>query len=398
MHAPDLATPLAAPTSTARIFDRFLAVCAERPEATAIVHPRGAWTYAQLERASRALAAQLLAMPGDDRVVALYSRRSGELVVAMLACLRAGLTFAVLDAAYPVERVQLLLDVLHPGRFVAIGPVEESAPLKLPSSVMRLETVDALLHGEASQLDQVGADAIAYLLFTSGTTGVPKCIATPHTPLVHFIDWYERTFDVDARCRFSMLSGLGHDPILRDVFVPLSTGAELHIPSPASVLDPALLYGWLAEHRITHAHVTPQLSRILCAGRRDRETLASLRFVFSGGDALRSKQATDIIAAAPGARVVNFYGATETPQAMSFHVFDPQHRQGRGSDRPRHRRRPAPRARRCARARGRRRARPDRDPHPVSLRRLPRRRRAHEQEVRGQSARVRPDRPLLPDR
>jgi amino acid adenylation domain-containing protein len=318
-----LAAPLAAPASTARIFDRFLAACAERPDATAIVHPRGSWTYAQLERASRALAGQLLAMPGDDQVVALYSRRSGELVVAMLACLRAGLTFAVLDAAYPVERVQLLLDVLHPGRFVALGTDEGVLPqLKITGSVMRLDDVDALEPTDAT-LDQAGADAIAYLLFTSGTTGVPKCIATPHTPLVHFVDWYERTFAVDGRCRFSMLSGLGHDPVLRDVFVPLSAGAELHIPPQASVLDPTLLYGWLAEHRITHAHVTPQLSRIVCAGRRDRGPLSSLRFVFSGGDALRTKQATDVIAAAPDARVVNFYGATETPQAMGYHVFDP---------------------------------------------------------------------------
>jgi amino acid adenylation domain-containing protein len=326
----DLSTPLAAPSSTARIFDRFLAVCAERPEATAIVHPGGSWTYAQLDRASRALAGQLLARPAADNVVALYGRRSGELVVAMLACLRAGLTFAVLDAGYPVERLQLLLEVLRPGRFVAIGAAGDNEPvlarLTLPPSVMHLERID--LDGPpAGALDEVGADAIAYLLFTSGTTGVPKCIATPHTPLVHFIDWYARTFAVDARCRFSMLSGLGHDPVLRDVFVPLSTGAELHIPSQASVLDPTALYGWLAEHRISHAHVTPQLARIVCAGRRERDPLP-LRFVFSGGDALRTRQANDLLAVAPSVRVVNFYGATETPQAMGYHVFDPSQDSG----------------------------------------------------------------------
>lgn len=322
----DLARPLPATQVGARIFDRFLVACRERADATAIVSPHGAWTYAEVDRATRALAVKLRALPGHDDVVALYSKRSAELVVAMLACARAGLTFAVLDAAYPIERIQLLLGVLKPGRLLAIGE-DAITEVSLPSSVVRMdpkevrslrtETVDA------DGLDAAKPEAIAYLLFTSGTTGVPKCIATAHTPLVHFIAWYERQFAVDPTCKFSMLSGLGHDPVLRDVFVPLSTGAELHVPAQEAVLDPSRLYGWFADQQITHAHVTPQLSRILCAGKR-AQPLSALRYVFSGGDLLRSKQAAEIIACAPSAKVVNFYGSTETPQAMAFHVFDPK--------------------------------------------------------------------------
>ncbi|MEO8698602.1 MAG: AMP-binding protein [Kofleriaceae bacterium] len=318
---PRLDRPLADRVVEPRIFDRFLAVCREHPTATAIVHPGGSWTYAQVEVASRAVAAKLLALPAAGDVVALYSRRSGELVIAMLACARAGLTFAVLDAAYPIERIQLQLGVLKPDRFVAIGGVDV-AGLPVPAGMLVLDGIDALAPVN-DKIDGAGA-AIAYLLFTSGTTGVPKCIATSHAPLVHFIGWYEKAFAVDAGCRFSMLSGLGHDPVLRDVFVPLSTGAELHVPPAATVLDPAKLYGWFAEAKITHAHVTPQLSRILCAGRRDASALKALRFVFSGGDTLRSKQATEVIGLAPAVKVVNFYGSTETPQAMGYHVFDPR--------------------------------------------------------------------------
>jgi amino acid adenylation domain-containing protein len=328
---PRLDAPLAGPRTDARIFDRFLAACRERPDATAIVHARGRWTYAQVERASRALAFELLALRADDDVVALYARRSGDLVVGMLACLRAGLTFAVLDAAYPAERLAQLLDVAKPGRLVAIGAGAEDervlARLPLPAAVLRLDAraMDGLLRRDVTndgRLDGVSASAIAYLLFTSGTTGVPRCIETAHAPLVHFVDWYARSFAVDGHSRFSMLSGLGHDPVLRDVFVPLSTGAELHVPAQASLLEPEKLHGWMAEAGVTHAHVTPQLCRILCAGRRPGRALAALRFVFSGGDSLRTRQAQDVIASAPGARVVNFYGSTETPQAMGHHVFD----------------------------------------------------------------------------
>jgi len=316
--------PLPAKQIGPRIFDRFLAACRARPNEPAIVHGGGVWTYAEVDRASRALAIELLAMPGHDDIVALYSRRCGELVIAMLGCARAGLTFAVLDAAYPLDRIQVMLGVLKPGRFVSVGEAEDTvARLALPPSVLQLARVDLAELAPDGRLDAAKPDAIAYVLFTSGTTGVPKCIVTAHTPLVHFVDWYEKTFAVDPTCHFSMLSGLGHDPVLRDIFVPLSTGASLHIPRPATVLDPVKLHTWFAEQAITHAHVTPQLSRILCAGRRG-STLPTLRFLCSGGDLLRSKQANEIVAAAPAAKVVNFYGSTETPQAMAFHVFDPR--------------------------------------------------------------------------
>ncbi len=323
---------MAGPATSARIFDRFLAACRARPRATAIVHAGGEWTYDQVERASRALAAQLLAAPAPNEIVALYSRRAPELVVGMLACLRAGLTFAVLDAAYPRERLEQLLAVASPGRLVTFALTRDDeavlAALRVPDVVLRVdgEAVAALLRSDAGAvpgLDEAVATSIAYLFFTSGTTGVPKCIRTAHSPLVHFIDWYAKAFAVDAERRFSMLSGLGHDPVLRDVFVPLSTGAQLHVPLPATLLDPAKLYAWMADAGLTHAHVTPQLCRVICSGRREQAPLEALAFVFSGGDVLRRKQVADVLAAAPRARVVNFYGATETPQAMGHHVYDP---------------------------------------------------------------------------
>src|ERR1051325_5345892 len=236
---PSLDEPLPELVVGPRIFDRFLVAASVHPDAIAVVHSRGSWTYRQVEAASRALAAQLLALPGDSDVVALYTRRSGELVVAMLACARAGLTFALLDASYPIARTELQLSVLGASRFVAIGAADELAPalaqLTLPASPLRLDeaAMSALLaSGSAAHDDRIDAgrpDAVAYLLFTSGTTGTPKCIATSHTPLVHFVDWYEQQFAVGPGSRFSLLTGVGHDPVLRDVFVPLSTGAAVHV-------------------------------------------------------------------------------------------------------------------------------------------------------------------------
>ncbi|MEI6871305.1 MAG: non-ribosomal peptide synthetase [Verrucomicrobiota bacterium] len=310
------------------------------PSAIALVHNNGSWSYQQLERGSRALALEILSRAAPNEVVAIVALRSPELVLGMLACLRAGLTFTVLDPSYPEERRKQLRALASPGRLLTFHcaaaenlmgtetpAVDSSAAVTAPVCFhFEKDRVEALLESDSlptPNIDAVNADEIAYLLFTSGTTGSPKCIKTSHHPLVHFVGWYAKAFPVDSTCRFSMLSGVGHDPVLRDIFIPLSFGAELHIPPTGALQDPPALYTWLMEAAVSHMHITPQMGRILCSGRRGREALRELRFILSGGDMLRRKLVFELHEVAPLAKVVNFYGATETPQAMGFHLFDP---------------------------------------------------------------------------
>ncbi|WP_313760510.1 AMP-binding protein [Rhizobium sp.] len=125
-----------------------------------------------------------------------------------------------------------------------------------------------------------------------------------------------------------MLSGLSHDPIMRDVFVPLLTGGELHIPRQEILLKPDQLAFWLAESRIEYAHLTPQMVGLLSAVRGTNVALNDLRYVFCGGDVLLPSHAECLRAIAPNATLVNFYGTSETPQAMAYQII------GTGLDAP----------------------------------------------------------------
>ena len=305
----------------------FMDMARLRPEAPAICSGELTISYAQLRSMSCNLSRKIAEMQsGTGGVVGIYGTRSAELVVAVLASIHSGCTFAILDAAYPADRLQKQVAVIGADLIIGVqaGLTELEAVFSTVPNVPRLALGSLDLHRpvDADAVPAQPPSPIAYLLFTSGTTGMPKCIKTGHAPLQHFVEFYAQAFQPAAGERFSMLSGVGHDPFLRDVFVPLGTGGQIHIPQEADIRNPGRLFAWLAAHGIGFVHATPQLLKLMCAGQGSAEPLQDLKYFFSGGDVLLSAHVSALARAAPRAKVVNFYGASETPQAMGFHVVE----------------------------------------------------------------------------
>lgn len=265
----------------------------------------------------------------NSQVVAIHGNRNAGLIVAVLSVIRSGLTFAVLDASYPRERLRHMATLIRPALIIGddeTNPLWRSIFEGIDSPFLSMDSGGTARVGNppaasipSHELDQKCAE-FAYLLFTSGTTGVPKCIATRHAPLRHFIAWYCETFKPDTTDRFSLLSGLGHDPVLRDIFVPLSIGAEIRIPPQAAIANPKSLFQWIRDSGISFMHGTPPLFKVIGAGAQESGGSShALRFIFASGDQLHRSHTDQIHRFAPKAQVVNFYGTTETPQAMAFH-------------------------------------------------------------------------------
>ena len=236
------------------------------------------------------------------------------------------LAFTVADAAYPAARVDQIIRTLDPAFVLLCG--DASVDLKHEATVIRIPELpdDALqaFVGDRPNLPDVDPDRPAYITFTSGSTGEPKGVVTHHAPLVHFIQWHARLHGFTQDDCFSLLSGLGHDPVYRDVFTPLSIGAKVVCPAQSTVIDPAALATWIQDNRISVIHLTPPLGKLIETGAKLAGlTLDALRYFFWGGDALSKALYQQIRLIAPGAVSVNFYGTTETPQAMGFHRIDP---------------------------------------------------------------------------
>ncbi len=277
-------------------------------------------SYSELWASVQSLATRLVnngVREGD--VVAVYTNRSYRLPLAMLAILQAGASFTVLDPAYPADRLLKIIDLAKPVLALTISADAVPAELAERFSALPKGTLECVrstdLRGSTVEFPAYDPERVAYVAFTSGTTGEPKGIVGSFNPVAHFVEWHAHNVAMGPDDSVSMLSGLAHDPLLRDIFTPLFVGATLVIPAPMDMLEPQRLLNWFKTEKISVSHMTPNLWQMLMqAG--SSISLPDLRVVAFGGDRLTSQVAESVLDASQHMRVLNFYGATETPQAM----------------------------------------------------------------------------------
>ncbi|HRV96618.1 MAG TPA: AMP-binding protein, partial [Anaerolineae bacterium] len=144
-----------------------------------------------------------------------------------------------------------------------------------------------------------------------------------HGPLSHFLPWQTEAFNLSADDHFSMLSGLAHDPLQRDIFTALWVGATIYIPNPDQVGIPGYLAQWMQQHEITFAHMTPPMGQILTETAQEKASLPRLRYAFFVGDKLTRQDVSQLQHLAPNVTCINSYGSTETQRAVGYHCIPP---------------------------------------------------------------------------
>ncbi|MFD3531004.1 amino acid adenylation domain-containing protein [Streptomyces sp. NPDC058664] len=335
---PDPAAPLDT-TWYGSVVEQFERRAAREPGRIAISEPGQELTYGDLARATAAMSG-LLNRQGVAKgdVVAIYGERGASLVWAILSVMRAGASFAVLDPSYPADRIADCLAVARPSAFLQLegaGAVPLAVDTALQEAALRcrfelptrLADARHLVPQDAEQAAAVpvGPGDCAYIAFTSGSTGKPKGIRGRHGSLTHFVPWMVETFGLRETDRYSLLSGISHDPLHREVFTPLVTGATICVPDRLDVETPGRLAQWFRTAQVSVSHMTPPMARLFDQLSVAPGTLPLLERVFFLGDTLTSRDVRAITRMAGSATCVNLYGSTETQRAVGYHVVPAAH-------------------------------------------------------------------------
>lgn len=284
------------------------------PAAPALVDARMTLTYAELDRRATQLAARLRAAGvGPDVLVGVLMERRAEYLVACLAALKAGGAFLVLELAYPPD---LLADVVADAKPAVVVTLAAHVDRLAPDQEGIVLDVDDAAHGVAPSDDGVAAaedgpspESLAFVSYSSGTTGRPKGIANPHHAAVRS---YWRRFGVsDQRVGDRVACNVF---FIWEMLRPLLRGATVHVIDDDVVYDPVALVRFLREHRITETLMTPSLLESVLArhGTALDEQLPDLRVLWLNGEIVTRSLARRVFRALSHTRVLNVYSASET--------------------------------------------------------------------------------------
>lgn len=305
LNATDHAVPA---TTLAALIE---AQMAARPEATALAFEGQTLSYAQLEQRSRALALTLRARGvRRDSLVAVALPRSLELLVALVAVLRAGGAYLPLDLAHPPERLARVVALSEP--VCALVRAEDAA--RLPSTLTRLRTAD-WPHQTDAVLDAPPAPSdAAYVIYTSGSTGEPKGVLVEHRAIVNRLEWMRQHYGFTPDERILQKTPATFDVSVWEFFLPLITGCTLVIAPPEAHRDPAALAQIIHGQRITTCHFVPSMLAAFLAHPASRGL--ALRRIFCSGEELPAPL-RDRLHATLTSALHNLYGPTEAAVDVS---------------------------------------------------------------------------------
>jgi enterobactin synthetase component F len=275
------------------------------PDAAAVVFEDTTVSYRELHERSLQQARWLVAngvQPGD--IVAVALPRSEQLLVVLLAIMRAGAAYLPVELNSPNDRIALVLDDASPTVLIA-EPQVHARFAGSSFTLLQPECGDASLDGLESDLSL--PERVAYVLYTSGSTGRPKGVEITHRNLGNFLHGMQQQLRLTARDRFLAVTTVIFDIAGLELYLPLTVGAYVVMASSEVLQNPRALARLIRHSGVTHVQATPSLWRVLLSS---SETRLNGVHALVGGEALSAELAARLKSMA--ARVTQFYGPTET--------------------------------------------------------------------------------------
>jgi amino acid adenylation domain-containing protein/non-ribosomal peptide synthase protein (TIGR01720 family) len=328
----------AAEVRAATVPGLFTAQAARTPDAVAVVSDEGTWSYAGLDAASGRLARYLAGLgAGPEKLVAVALPRSAELVITLLAVLKAGAAYLPIDPDYPAQRIGFMLRDTRP--VVVVCTTATSGPLPAGDGTVSRVMLDDPAAAAAMTRQDSGPvpdaergvprpEHPAYVIYTSGSTGTPKGVMIPHRNVISLMAGAAETLRFGSDDVWSLFHSCAFDFSVWELWGPLLFGGRLVVVPFSVSRSPEEFLKLLAATKVTVLSQTPSAFYQLMEAERDRPQPAlALRSVIFGGEALEPSRLAGWYPRHSDDRpvLINMYGITETTVHVTYVMLDQSH-------------------------------------------------------------------------
>jgi len=284
--------------------------CQSAPDNIAVVEGDRQLSYRQVMQRASQLSACLAERKNPSRRVVIALDRGIDATIAILAVLGAGACYVPLDIKNPASRLNYIINDAVPQCIIGKG----RCPDWLGTPALWLDIDQTTFTQPSTNWPaEVSAEALAAILYTSGSTGAPKGVALSHRALRNFVDWASCTFKISRYDRIASLAPFHFDLSVFDLFSSLSCGAAVHFVPAGLTLSPTRLTTWLREQRINVFYTVPSLlGFIALKGSLTTIPLPDLKIVLFAGEVFPTALLKKLCDLLPAVDFYNLYGPTET--------------------------------------------------------------------------------------
>ena len=293
------------------------------PDAVAIIMGSDRWSYRDVDRFSNNLARglQALACARNDRV-AFYMPKSPRTIASIIGILKAGCAYVPIDVTSPSARASRIIESAEPGIMLVDETTRESVEdIGCGGVLLDVSTIGF----ESSECVQTAGerDDPAYILYTSGSTGVPKGVVITHGNVISFVEWAVEYFQITREDRMSAHPPLHFDLSVFDIFGAFAAGAELHVPPIAINISATFAADFIRSSQLTHWFSVPSLLTFMAKfDAVEQNDFPSLKRVLWCGEVLPTPVLRHWMLRLPHVQFTNLYGPTEATIASSYFTVE----------------------------------------------------------------------------